>query len=97
MIYMFVRVCSEIASVGIQRQQDVFMIHMFARVRAKMAIVGIRRHVSKQDIFKIFINVLVCDCMDEVGRVGIRRHVGRGGGLGSRPIFKKFHETYAPS
>ena len=21
----------------------------------------------------------------------------RGGGLGSRPIFKKFHETYAPS
>ena len=22
---------------------------------------------------------------------------GRGGGLGSRPIFKKFHETYAPS
>ena len=23
--------------------------------------------------------------------------VGRGGGLGSRPIFKKFHETYAPS
>ena len=23
--------------------------------------------------------------------------VARGGGLGSRPIFKKFHETYAPS
>jgi len=21
----------------------------------------------------------------------------RGGGLGSRPVFKKFHETYAPS
>jgi len=25
------------------------------------------------------------------------RAVTRGGGLGSRPIFKKFHETYAPS
>ena len=25
------------------------------------------------------------------------RIVTRGGGLGSRPIFKKFHETYAPS
>ena len=23
--------------------------------------------------------------------------LSRGGGLGSRPIFKKFHETYAPS
>ena len=25
------------------------------------------------------------------------RLCARGGGLGSRPIFKKFHETYAPS
>jgi len=25
------------------------------------------------------------------------RGISRGGGLGSRPIFKKFHETYAPS
>ena len=25
------------------------------------------------------------------------QHAWRGGGLGSRPIFKKFHETYAPS
>jgi len=28
------------------------------------------------------------------GYIGVNR---RGGGLGSRPIFKKFHETYAPS
>jgi len=26
-----------------------------------------------------------------------RRALSRGGGLGSRPIFKKFYETYAPS
>ena len=29
-------------------------------------------------------------------RIGVL-HMRRGGGLGSRPIFKKFHETYAPS
>ena len=27
----------------------------------------------------------------------IGSHVRRGGGLGSSTIFKKFHETYAPS
>ena len=36
---------------------------------------------------------------EEILRAHMTDHTvyGRGGGLGSRPIFKKFHETYAPS
>jgi len=33
----------------------------------------------------------------EISRECLSCHTWRGGGLGSRPIFKKFHETYAPS
>ena len=47
--------------------------------------------------------VHLCQCFNkkrELTRhaddLGIPR-TERGGGLGSRPIFKKFHETYAPS
>ena len=34
---------------------------------------------------------------DELSSEVVKRLSTRGGGLGSRPIFKKFHETYAPS
>ena len=49
----------------------------------------------------------MCDVRVQIASGGVLRRlecVGgestrdkRGGGLGSRPIFKKFHETYAPS
>ena len=58
-------------------------------------------------IFGYVVCVCVCVCVYVAGRLpSLVFHASfappfalrsRGGGLGSRPIFKKFHETYAPS
>ena len=59
--------------------------------------------------FEIFFGVLkkkiyvsprcmyVCVCVECVDGTRLSIFVSRGGGLGSRPIFKKFNEPYAPS
>ena len=46
--------------------------------------------VSVSELVSELVSVPVSVCVCESVYV-------RGGGLGSRPIFKKFHESYAPS
>ena len=67
---------------------------------------GYRKEDRREDIETLELEGLSRRCQEEIERMSRslcnleprkKALKARGGGLGSRPIFKKFHETYAPS
>jgi len=93
LVRMLMRVCAH----ALARMCLFVCMYVYVRARARVgATMCVRAHACGRDC--VCAHTFV-DQREKCSHMQFLAHtcVERGGGLGSRPIFKKFHETYAPS